>query len=198
MEFVENAREFLGVYSFFIVILFGILHGMTDNPWSFLTMTLSLTLLPLPIGYLVLLSSNYLGSVIQYYGLHYLNKRSDNYFYQKRVSKKVLVWLEKQPLWKHIIVIGMPLVPTVSLRIALPFTTITFKHYMKIIIGAYLFLYGSYSLFYFGALSFLDGKISEPVGVALLALFCALVYFGKTIRERLFTNKLKEEVEYEH
>lgn len=186
ISFTTDTIDFLGNYAYLIIILFGISHGIFDNPWSFLTMGLSLTLLPIPVAYTLLLVSNFIGSAILYYSLHYLNKRSNNYLYEKKVSKNILAWLENQPTWKHIIVIGMPLVPTIQLRLALPFTKMSLKRYLTIIIGSYLFLYTSYSLFYFGVISFITDEINKVTGIILLVGFCIFVYFGNDIRKKIY------------
>jgi uncharacterized membrane protein YdjX (TVP38/TMEM64 family) len=198
-SFIDNALLFLNNWGFILVIVFGIAHGLIDNPWSFLTLSLALSIMSIPLAYAVVLLSNYLGSALQYFLLHYINNKSNNYFYQKKVSKKILVWFDQQPIWKHIIVIGMPLVPTIPLRIALPFTKMSFQKYMVIIGGTYLFLYAAYTLVYFGIISFITDNVSEFIGIPLLIVFCLWVYFGKQLRDKLFkTNQLREDIVHEN
>lgn len=182
---VEEVLLFLGNYGFLIVILFGLLHPIIDNPWSFFTLSLSFTLLGIPLGFLLLFISNMIGIILLYIIMNRIDNRSDQYLYKRRISGKVLRWLEETPSWKHIIVIGVPLVPTFFLKIAFPFTKIGFKKYFMTIIGSYLFLYSIYSLVYFGVLSFLTENIPEYVGAILIGLFIIILYFGRQIYNKL-------------
>ena len=181
----DEIMLFLGNYGFIIVIVFGILHPIIDNPWSFFTMSLSITLLGIPFGYSLLLISNVIGIVLVFVILKMIDQRSDNYLYKKKISGKVLKWLETTETWRHIIVIGLPLVPTFFLKLSFPFTKMSFKKYFGTVIGSYLFLYTIYSLVYFGVLSFLMDNIPNYVGVLLLFVFSVFIYFSKTIKEKL-------------
>lgn len=189
----DEIMLFLGNYGFIIVIVFGILHPIIDNPWSFFTMSLSITLLGVPFGYALLLISNVIGIALVFVILKMIDQRTDNYLYKKKVSGKILKWLETTETWRHIIVIGLPLVPTFFLKLAFPFTKISFRKYFVTVLGSYTFLYSIYSLVYFGVLSFLTDNIPNYVGVFLLLSFSILIYFSKTIKEKLLGgNELYE------
>ena len=182
---------FLGSYGFIIVIVFGILHPIIDNPWSFFTMSLSITLLGIPLGYSILIISNIVGIILVYLVLKRIDKRTDKYLYNKKVSGKALKWLETTETWRHVIVIGLPLLPTFFLKLAFPFTKLSFKKYFTTVLGSYVFLYSIYSLVYFGALSFLTENIPNYVGVILLLLFAVLIYFSKVIKQKLIGDNEK-------
>ena len=186
--FIDNLLLFLGNYGFILVIIFGILHPLTENPWSFLTMALALTLLGVNYGYIVLLISNLIGISLLYIIACKANQGTNYYFSKKKVSKKILEWLAGTPTWKHILVIGLPLIPTYPIKVALPFTEISFKKYVTILLSSYLFLYTSYSLAYFGVLSFLEEEIPPVISFTLLIGFALFVYFGNTVRRRLFCD----------
>ena len=182
---VDEILLFLGNYGFLLIILFGILHPLTENPWSFFTMSLSITLLGPILGYSLLLASNIVGILLLYIIVETINKRSDFFFEKKKVSKSVIDWLHNTPVWKHVIVIGMPMVPTYPIKVGLAFSKIGFKKYSTTLLLSYLYLYIIYTFAYYGLLSFLTEKIHTFVGVILIVLFIVIVYFGKNIREKL-------------
>ena len=73
----EELLTFLGNYGFIAVIIFGILHPLTENPWSFVTMTLSITILGAIPGYLLLLISDIIGIILLYTMVCFINKKSN-------------------------------------------------------------------------------------------------------------------------
>ncbi|AIO19096.1 hypothetical protein KQ51_01219 [Candidatus Izimaplasma bacterium HR1] len=190
----DQIMLFLGNYGFIIVIIFGLLHPIIDNPWAFFTMSLSFTLLGFQLGFLLLIVSNILGIIILFIFIKKIDNRTEHYLYKKKVSGYVLKWLESTPSWKHIIVIGLPLVPTFFLKIAFPFTTLSFKRYFITVLGAYMFLYSIYTLVYFGLLSFITDNIPEYVGILLIILFTVIVYFGKQLYIKLFGPRIQNEI----
>ena len=103
---VDQLLMFLGNYGFIIVILFGLLHPIIDNPWAFFTMTLSFTLLGVPLGFLLLIISNIIGIVILYLFIKRIDNKTEHFLYKKKISGVALRWLEETPTWKHMIVIG--------------------------------------------------------------------------------------------
>jgi hypothetical protein len=78
------------------------------------------------------------------------------------------------------------------LKIAFPFTTISFKKYFLTILSAYIFLYTIYSLVYFGVLTFLTDNVPQYIGVILIVLFTIIIYFGKQISTKLIGGNLNE------
>lgn len=183
---LENTLLFLGNYGFVIVIIFGLIHPIIDNPWAFFTMTLSFSILGIPLGFSLLIISNIIGIILLYLILKRIDNKMDHYLYTKKISGSVLKWLETTPIWKHIIVIGMPLVPTFFLKIAFPFTNLSFRKYFITLLGAYIFLYAIYSLVYFGFISFLTDSIPQYIGIILILLFTIIIYFGRNIIHKLF------------
>ncbi len=188
----DGILTFLGNYGFIIIIVLGLLHPIIDNPWAFFTMSLSITLLGPFIGFVLLLSSNILGILILYFLMKRIDKGVNSYFYQKKVSGKALKWLEETESWRHIIVIGLPLIPTFFLKIAFPFTKMSFKKYFFTVLGAYIFLYAIYSMVYYGVLSFLTDNIPSWLGIILLLIFSVIIYFSKSIKNWLLKEELIE------
>lgn len=144
-------------------------------------MSLALTFLGIPLGYGILLLGNILGILLLYGMIHGLRHLSHDALLHKKVSQTILQWINNTVTWRHIIVIGMPSVPTYPIKIALPLSSMTFVKYFRTLLGSYLFLYAANSLLYFGLLSTVTEAIPRFVGVALLILFALLIYFGKSI-----------------
>ncbi len=190
--YIDDLLLFLGHYGFIVIIVFGLLHPIIDNPWSFFTMSLSFTLLGIPLGFLVLITSNIIGILLLYIILKNVDNASNHYLYKRKISGKILKWLETTPLWKHVLVIGVPLVPTFILKIAFPFTNLSFKKYFITLLLSYLFLYSIYSLVYFGVLSIFTDNIPNYIGILLVSLFILILYFGKTIFNKLIGSITSE------
>lgn len=179
--FVENTLLFLQDWGFLIVILFGVLHPLFENPLHLFNFSIAIALLGIPIGILVVAVSNVIGILLLYYFTRVVNDKSDNYFQRRKVSSSILRWVKETETWKHIIVIGVPLIPTYPVKVAVPLSGIAFKKYMITLCGAYLFLFFSNSLIYFGALGFLTNTIPTWISYILVLLLIVIVYFGKYI-----------------
>lgn len=193
-EIFDQLIAYAEQYGFWIILLLAILHPLTENPWSFLTMSLALTILGIPLGYGTIFLGNIIGIVTLYAIMHGFN-RSTNYFVlQQKTSKKVFDWIKNADTWRHIIVIGMPMIPTYPIKIALPLSGIGFIKYFWTLIGSYVFLYSAYTLLYFGLIGFITEAIPNSIAIISLSAFALYIYFGKTLREkwRKFINEVKE------
>ncbi len=178
-EWIEQSTDSI----FIAVVLFSLIHPIIDSPWSFLTMSLSLRTFGVIPGFSILILTNIVGIIIVYGIMCFTKTKTNNFFQKKKVSKKILDWLETTPLYKHIIVIGLPLVPTWPIKISLPLSGISFKKYVITITLSYVFLYSCYSFVYFGIVHFSGNQI---LGSILLILFALIVYFGRSITKKLF------------
>ena len=179
--FVDEAVLFLGKYGFLIVIVFGIAHPILENPLSLFNLALAITLLGIGLGYLVVFVSNMIGILILYYLVYRFNKRNKGALFEKKVADKVLTWIRNTSTWKHIVVIGVPMIPTYPIKIAVPLSGVGFKKYMVTLIGAYLFLFFGNTLIYFGVLGFITDNIPTYVSFILLSIFVVYIYFGHRI-----------------
>ncbi|MBU1020230.1 MAG: hypothetical protein KJ847_03375 [Firmicutes bacterium] len=187
---VDSLLLFLGKYGFLIVIVFGILHPLFENPLSLFNLALAISLLGIPLGYILVFSSNVVGILLLYYFATKFNQKSDDVLFRKKVSQKLLVWIKETSIWKHIIVIGVPLIPTYPIKLAVPLSNIGFKKYFITLIGAYIFLFFGNTLMYFGVLGFISNTIPNYISFILLSLFIVYLYFGNSLfkKEKLSKN----------
>ena len=191
IQFIDNLLTLLGNYGFLLVIFFGILHPLTENPWSLVTMTLSISLLGIYFGYALLFASNVIGILLLYVIVCSINKRTNYFFRRKKISQKVLTWINNTESWRHIIVIGLPLIPTYPIKISLPFSNMSFKRFFLTLLDSYLFLYIANSLIYFGILGFITNNIPNYVSFILLLLFALYIYFGKYLKKKWSLHQLE-------
>jgi uncharacterized membrane protein YdjX (TVP38/TMEM64 family) len=179
--FVDEVILFLGNYGFVIVILFGIAHPILENPLALFNLTLAIALLGTAVGYIVVFVSNLIGILILYYLVMKVKNHKNKIFLKKKVPNKILEWARTTETWKHIVVIGVPLIPTYPIKIAVPLSGVGFKKYMLTIVGAYIFLFFGNTLIYYGVLGIVTDNIPNYVSFLLLLLFVIYVYFGNRI-----------------
>ena len=182
--FVDELLFFLGNYGFIIVITFGIMHPLFENPLSLLNLALALSLLGIPLGFLVVFLSNLIGILLLYYIVQKYNEKSNNFLFRKKVTNQALNWIKKTETWRHILVIGIPMVPTYPVKIAIPLSNVGFKKYMITLVGAYLFLYFGNFLIYFGLVGLITENIPNYVSFIFLSLFVVYIYFGRNFYKR--------------
>lgn len=171
-------------YGFWIILLLAVLHPLTENPWSFITMSIGLRILGIPLGYGTIFLGNIIGIIILYLIFHGIHHKTNYIAQQKKLSKKVLDWVEHAESWRHILVIGMPMIPTYPVKIALPLSNMSFHKYFITLLGSYTFLYSAYSLLYFGLIGFITEAIPNSVAIICLAAFELYIYFGKSLRQK--------------
>ena len=177
---VENLLLFLGNYGIIIIIIFGVMHPLFENPLSLLNMALAFSILGIPFGFLVVFSSNLVGIVVLYFLALKFNEKSNNILFRRNISEKILNWIKTTDTWRHILVIGVPMVPTYPIKIAVPLSKVGFKKYLITLVGAYFFLYFGNFLIYFGILGFITENIPNYISFILLSIFATYVYFGSS------------------
>lgn len=192
-EFLNQLIEQYQNHIVLLIVVFGLLHPLTENPWSLFTLGLGITVLGAPLAYVVILSSNTLGVILLYGIMHWLHKRSNYRLQHSPHIGRALVWIAKTPMYKHIIVIGLPSVPTYPIKIAMPLTNMGFRRYLITLMGSYIFLTIANSLLYYGVFGLLFGDIPDWISVTLLVLFAILIYAGKDLR-KLFSKSNSPEV----
>ncbi|MFK5883180.1 MAG: VTT domain-containing protein [Candidatus Izemoplasma sp.] len=175
---LDNSLIFLGDYGFIIILLFGIIHPLTENPLSLFTLTLSISILGLFWGYVILFAANMIGVVMLFFLAEKFNHSTNGFLFKRRASEKVLNWIRTTETWRHIIVIGVPFIPTYPIKLAVPLSKVSFKKYMVTLGGAYVFLFFGNSLLYFGILGFITNNIPSYISLAMLLVFALFVYFG--------------------
>ena len=177
--FVENAMVFLQGWGFIIVIIFGIVHPITENPLSLFNLSLAIGILGIPLGYALVFVSNLIGIIILYVLATKFNEKSNDFLFRKKVSKSALDWIKGTPTWKHIVVIGVPMIPTYPIKLAVPLSKVGFKKYMITLVGAYLFLFFGNTLIYFGVVGLITEVVPSYVSFILLLTLVVYIYFGK-------------------
>lgn len=191
-SFLDETLLFLGSYGFIIVIVFAILHPILENPLSLFTLALAISILGLGLGYLVVFVSNVVGILLLYFLVMQFKKRNKSAIFEKKVADKVLTWVKDTDTWRHIIVIGVPFIPTYPIKIAVPLSGMGFRKYMITIVGAYLFLFFGNTLIYFGVLGIITDNIPGYISFTLLFMFMLYVYFGNRLFYREKLNDLGE------
>ncbi len=179
-QFVDELIFILGSYGFIIIIVFGIMHPLFENPLALLNLSLAFLLLGIPLGFLVVFLSNLVGILLLYLATTKFNTKSNDILFEKNISSKVLNWVNTTATWRHILVIGVPMIPTYPVKIAVPLSKVGFKKYMITLVGAYFFLYFGNSLIYFGVIGFLTNNLPSYVSFGLLLLFVVYIYFGRS------------------
>ncbi len=191
---VNSLLIFLGSYGFIVFIIFGIMHPLFENPLSLLNMAMAFTVLGIPLGFLVVFSSNLVGIILLYYLAMKFNQNSNYFLFRHKVSKKVLLWIKTTPTWKHILVIGVPMIPTYPIKVGVPLSGSGFRKYLITLVGAYLFLYFGNFLIYFGALGIITNNIPTYLSFSLLLLFVLYLYFGSSFFNKLNIFNKKETI----
>ena len=171
----------LGLLGVLLIFVLSILHPTVEGPAALLLLTI-LTILIDSIWFasLILLVGFSIGFSLFYVLVHYLHQKNNSQLERFIPTKKAIEWVKQQPTWKHIIVIGMPLVYTYPLRIAftiqhkrfLPFWWETFLQYAFLTIGNLLL--------YFGVIEFLFWDI--PIwGISLILILLSIsIYLIRT------------------
>lgn len=119
----------LGVWGILIILIIAMLHPTFEAPAALLLLTLlSLLVNSVWLASGLLLIAYSIGWTGFYYLVHDLHRRSGEVLFRFRPSKKAFDWIKAQPKWKHILIIGMPLVYTYPLRVAF---TLQHKHFIS-------------------------------------------------------------------
>ena len=171
----------LGLLGVLLIFVLSILHPTVEGPPALLLLTILTILIDsIWLASLILLVGFSIGFSLFYVLVHYLHQKNNSQLERFIPTKKAIEWVKQQPTWKHIIVIGMPLVYTYPLRIAftiqhkrfLPFWWETFLQYAFLTIGNLLL--------YFGVIEFIFWDI--PLwGISLILILLSIsIYLIRT------------------
>jgi hypothetical protein len=171
----------LGFVGVLLIFMLAILHPTVEGPAALLLLTvLTILIDSIWLASLILLIGFSIGFSLFYGLVHYLHQKNNSPLERFTPTKKAIQWVKQQPTWKHIIVIGMPLVYTYPLRIAftiqhkrfLPFWWETFLQYAFLTIGNLLL--------YFGVIEFIFWDI--PLwGISLILIILSIsIYLIRT------------------
>ena len=179
----------LGLIGLFVILIFAFFHCTFEGPFSlFLMVTAGLILDSFILGALIVLFVHFLGLPFFYWLVHFLDQKSNYWLKQQKLSNQILLWVESQPAWKHVIVIGLPSINTYLLKVAFTLNLKDLKHYMLYLMGSYSVLFIGNLLLYYGILGIFTSQIPAFVSVLLLLILIMFIYFGN----RLLPKKEKE------
>lgn len=181
----------LGSIGVLIILLLAVFHVTFEGPLAlFLMTTLTILLDSLPLAVLLLLMAHILGLPIFYFLVHSLNRWSQAAVEKAKLTKSILDWVEHQPEWKHMIVVGLPFVYTYPIKVAYTLRSPSFGSYLRVLMGSYGVLYIGNVLIYYGVLSFFTTSIPSVISFILMSILIVLIYFGKKwINEILHPQK---------
>jgi uncharacterized membrane protein YdjX (TVP38/TMEM64 family) len=171
----------LGLLGVLLIFVLSILHPTVEGPAALLLLTILTILIDsIWLASLILLVGFSIGFSLFYVLVHYLHQKNNSQLERFTPTKKAIEWVKQQPTWKHIIVIGMPLVYTYPLRIAftiqhkkfLPFWWETFLQYAFLTVGNLLL--------YFGVIEFIFWDL--PLwGISLILILVSIsIYLIRT------------------
>jgi len=171
----------LGLLGVLLIFVLSILHPTVEGPAALLLLTiLTILIESIWLASLLLLVGFSIGFSLFYVLVHYLNQKNNAQLERFTPTRKAIEWVKQQPTWKHIIVIGMPLVYTYPLRIAftiqhkkfLPFWWETFLQYAFLTVGNLLL--------YFGVIEFIFWDLPLWVISFMLILLSISIYLIRT------------------
>jgi hypothetical protein len=167
-----------------IIIAFGIIHALISQPWSVVGVSISIFFFGPALGLTMLFISYAIGNVMFYFIVLNIDKHS-NHKYPSWLIKG-LAWIKKNPSYKHMISIGLPLVPTFFIKASLPIATKSLKRFMGIVTGSYVLLTFCNVLIYYGFLvSIFQGEFSF-ITLIVLSLFLVVLYFANYVKHKWF------------
>lgn len=171
----------IGFAGIIIIFSMAILHPTVEGPAALLLLTI-LTILveSIWLASLILLTGFIIGFSFFYFLVHFLYRKYGQTLERFSPTKKALQWVKDQPTWKHILVIGMPLVYTYPLRIAF---TIQHKRFFPFWIETllqYTFLTFANLLLYFGIIEFIFLDLPIEIISILLLVIAIGIYLIRT------------------
>ena len=171
----------LGFAGVLLIFVLAILHPTVEGPAAFFLLTILTILIDsIWLASLILLVGFSIGFSLFYVLVHYLNNKNNSPLERFTPTKKAIQWVQQQPTWKHIIVIGMPLVYTYPLRIAFTIQHKRFVPFWKETFLQYSFLTIANLLLYFGVIEFIFWDI--PLwGISLILILVSIsIYLIRT------------------
>jgi hypothetical protein len=171
----------LGMIGIVVVFLLAVLHPTVEGPAALFLLTV-LTILVESVWFasLILLIGFSIGFSFFYYMVHYLHLKNNAQLERFTPTKKALAWVKQQPTWKHILVIGMPLVYTYPLRIAFTIQHKTFLPFWKETLLQYSFLTIANLFLYFGIIEFIFLDLPLEIISILLFMIAIGIYLIRT------------------
>ena len=171
----------IGFAGIIIIFLIAILHPTIEGPAALLLLTI-LTILvdSVWLASLILLIGFAIGFSLFYYLVHFLYDKYGERLERFSPTQKALQWVKDQPTWKHILVIGMPLVYTYPLRIAFTIQHKKFFPFWIETLMQYSFLTLANLLLYFGIIELIFWNLPIELISLLLFILAIGIYLIRT------------------
>jgi hypothetical protein len=171
----------LGLAGVFLIFVLAILHPTVEGPAALLLLTvLTILIDSIWLASLILLIGFSIGFSLFYGLVHYLNQKNNSPLERFTPTKKAIQWVKQQPTWKHIIVIGMPLVYTYPLRIAFTIQHKKFIPFWKETFLQYSFLTIANLFLYYGVIQFIFWDLPLEIISVILLLVAIGIYLIRT------------------
>jgi hypothetical protein len=166
-----------GMVGIIIILIIAFFHPTFEAPAAILLLTILSILLGSPwLASIFLLASFSAGFSLFYLLVHLFHRKSGFWLNRFHLSAKALRWVKAQPTWKHILIIGMPLVYTYPLRVAFTINHKNFWPYFFQTLGQYLVLTVGNLLMYFGIIEIIFLNLPWWVITVILAGIAILIY----------------------
>jgi hypothetical protein len=178
--FFESLPELilsLGLWGFFILCLFAILHPIIEAPAALILMTL-MTLYTNSIfeSIFILYIFHFFGFILIYLFIHRL-KFSTLFKSNTRFSfPKVQSWYDSKKEWQHIFVMGLPLIYTYPLRIYWTLKIKSFISFIGKMTVIYTIMYMGNLMMYWGYVLVLERFITNQGVFLAMLIFVYLIY----------------------
>jgi hypothetical protein len=166
-----------GIWGIAFILLLTFFHPTFEAPAAILLLTLlSVLLQSVWWATLLMLIAFTLGFLWFYWLVHALHKRSGFALNRFKISQQALKWVNAQPTWKHILVIGMPLIYTYPLRVAFTLNHRNLKDYALQTFAQYVVLSIGNLVLYFGLIQIIFLNAPWWVPSFVLTGFGILIY----------------------
>ncbi|MFZ9704388.1 MAG: hypothetical protein ACO3BB_03890 [Bacilli bacterium] len=166
-----------GIWGIVFILLLTFFHPTFEAPAAILLLTLlSVLLQSVWWATLLMLIAFTLGFLWFYWLVHALHKRSGFALNRFKLSQAALAWVKAQPTWKHILVIGMPLIYTYPLRVAFTLNHHNLKDYALQTFAQYVVLSLGNLVLYFGLIQIIFLNAPWWVPSLVLTGFGILIY----------------------
>lgn len=172
-----------------VIICLGIIHPIISQPMHTLGVTLTIYYFGLIQGVILLFIANLIGITFYYFIVNGLNHKIHLENYPQ--LKPAFQWLSRTPGYKHSIAVGLPLVPTYFIKLALPISDKRFIDYFLIMAGSYVILFSFNISFYYGILViFFTGNLTI-VTFIVFVIFIIFLYTINIVRSKWMKHQIK-------
>lgn len=170
-----------------IIAFLSFIHPTISQPWSLLSISLSMIWLGEVLGIAVAFFFYVLGMIAYYFLILSIEKKVQ--LEKKPKLIPIFKWLKETASYKHMIAVGIPLVPTYFIKMLLPISEKPFMKYMSVMIGAYIFLTFMNVLLYYGIfVSVLMGEASW-ITFIVFVIFIIVMYASTHIKNNWFSKQ---------